>query len=115
MAGTKRRRPRPSGGRFNDKTIGKRINDLRIERGLEAKQFYDLMKWEKGEHSRKVRGLTPIWPGEASKAAEILRAPRGWPYITTEEGALVEALGSSVTDVLRRLPEILAMLSTPRR
>lgn len=109
------RRKRPTEGPFADKIIGPRINALRVERGFSAKAFYEEMDWEKGEHSRKVRGLTPIWGGEAGRAARILRAPRGWPYITVEEGMLLDALGDRAAQVLQHFGEILEMLHARNR
>jgi hypothetical protein len=92
------------------KVIGRRIDDLRAERQIEAKELYGHMAWDKSEYSRKIRGLTAIKPGEAEKVALYLKAPKGWPYVSAEEGVLIEALGPFANDVLRHLSDILALL-----
>lgn len=106
----KTRRKAPPGERFSKKVIGRRIDDLRAEREMEAKELYGHMGWDKSEYSRKIRGITAIKPGEAEKIAEYLKAPKGWPYVSSEEGQIIEALGPFATDVMRSLPEILAIL-----
>lgn len=106
----KARRKAPPGERFSKKVIGRRIDDLRAERGMEAKELYGHMSWDKSEYSRKIRGLTTVTPGEAEKIAAFLRAPRGWPYVSHEEGQIIEILGPFATDVMRRIPEILELV-----
>jgi transcriptional regulator with XRE-family HTH domain len=106
----KTRRKAPPGERFSKKTIGQRIDALRADRKIEAKELYGFMNWDKSEYSRKIRGLTTVKPGEAEKIAEYLRAPKGWPYVSAEEGQIIEALGPFATDVMRRLPEILSLV-----
>jgi hypothetical protein len=96
------------------KTIGKRLDDLRRDRGLEAKALYDDMNWHKSEYSRKHRGQTPISDEEIARLVRLLRAPKGWPYISVEEGLLVEALGSRAAEVLKYMHEILALLDERR-
>jgi hypothetical protein len=106
----KTRRKAPPGERFSMRVIGRRIDDLRAEREKEAKELYGHMGWDKSEYSRKIRGLTAIAPGEAEEIADFLKAPKGWPYVSAEEGLLIEAMGPFAADVLRHLPEILALL-----
>ena len=110
----KTRRPTPPGERFSKKTIGRRIDDLRAERGMEAKELYQHMSWDKSEYSRKIRGLTAVKPGEAEKVAAYLKAPKGWPYVSAEEGQIIEILGPFATEVMRHLPDILAVVRGAR-
>jgi hypothetical protein len=106
----KTRRKAPEGQRFSMRAIGRRVDDLRAERQMEAKELYAHMKWDKSEYSRKIRGLTAIAPGEAEVIADFLKAPKGWPYVSAEEGLLLEALGPFASDLLRHLPDVLALL-----
>lgn len=99
------------------KLWGQRIDALREERGLAAKELYAEIGWHKSEYSRKHRGLTPLDDEEIVMLRRVLRAPTGWPHVSVEEAMLVEALGSRAARVLAKLPEILQLLDThpPRR
>jgi transcriptional regulator with XRE-family HTH domain len=80
------RRKRPQGGRYDERIIGRRINQRRVEKHLEVKQILDALGWDKGEYSRKTRGLAPLYLGEVSILWEILgNGEPGWPFVTVEE------------------------------
>jgi hypothetical protein len=95
-------------------TIGRRLDDLRRDRKLEAKGLYGEMHWHKSEYSRKHRGQTPLDDEEIVMLRRILNAPTGWPHVSVEEGLLVEALGERAAEVLKNLPDILRLLDDRR-
>lgn len=95
-------------GPFDAKRVGKIINDRRIELGLEVKQILPEIGWDKGEYSRKTRGLTPLWLWECSRLAVILKGWYGFPFVDKNEGTALEAFRD-------RLPEILQYLATHPR
>jgi hypothetical protein len=95
-------------------TRGRRIDELRRDRSMEAKALYDEMGWHKSEYSRKHRGKTPVDDAEVVMLRRILRAPTGWPDVSVEEGLIVEAFAGRAAEVLKNLPEILKLLDERR-
>lgn len=96
------------------KAVGARVDQLRRDRGLEAKQLYGDMQWDKGQYSRKHRGLTPLDDEDVVKLRRLLKAPAGWPFISIEEGLLIEATKGRAAEMLRHMPEILRLLDEER-
>lgn len=98
--------------RARRREIGQRVDRLRHERGVTVKSLSQDIGWdEKSQYSRKSRGLTPFSIEELDQLAAILKAPRGWPYVPTEEAMLLQALGQRAGEVLAHLPEILKVIS----
>jgi hypothetical protein len=96
------------------KTVGQRMDQLRRDRDLEAKQLYGDLGWDKGQYSRKYRGHTPLDDEDVVKLRRLLRAPTGWPYVSVEEGLLIDATKGRAAEMLRHLPEILKLLDEER-
>lgn len=90
--------------------VGRRMDALRDDRGLDAKQLYIEMGWEKSAYSRKHRGLTKIEDDEIVLLQRILKEPHPWPFVSVEESLLLKALGGRAAEVLEHLPEIQALL-----
>jgi transcriptional regulator with XRE-family HTH domain len=95
-------------------TLGERMDDLRRDRELSVKDICDALKWHKSEYSRKYRGITPLVDIEIVQLRALLKAPKGWPAISTEEGLLLEALGTRTAEILARITEINALLERSR-
>lgn len=87
----KRARPKAHGTRFDQREIAIRVQKLRERKKVEPKALYDALGIGKGEYSRKERGITPWTLWEASKIADLLEAPPGWPFVTETEGELIRA------------------------
>jgi hypothetical protein len=86
------KRKRPPGGFYDERAIGLRVDQARVNARLEVKQLCDLMGWHKSEYTRKItKPATPLWPGEASKLKVIFRKPTGWPYIDETLGLIIDA------------------------
>lgn len=103
MPGNKQKRP--TGGVYDDKEVGRRIDDRRIELGLQVKDVLAELGWDKGEYSRKTRGLTPLFLGECSKLFVLLKGWTGFPFVDKAEGSILDAIGAG------RLAEILDYLA----
>ena len=100
------RAKRPKGGVYDDKKVGKRIDDRRIELGIEVKDVCEDLDWDKGEYSRKTRGLTPLYLGECSRLFVLLKGWTGFPFVDQAQGAVLDAIG------VGRLAEILDYLAS---
>jgi hypothetical protein len=94
--------------------IGRRVDVLRGERGLEAKELYTDMGWDKSAYSRKHRGQAKIEDDEVIMLRRLLSAPYPWPYVTLEQAHLLNALGARTGEVLAHLEEITALLDRHR-
>ena len=90
--------------------LGRRMDHRRADRGLERKQLYEDMGWEKTAYSRKWRGETTIMDDEIVALRRVLDGPYGWPFISAEEGLLLEALRHRAPEALRHIQEIHALL-----
>lgn len=101
----RRARPSSKGTVYDERIVGRRIEDRRVELGLETKAVYQEMGWDKGEYSRKTKGATPIWMAEYSKLFVMLKGWPGFPFVDRAEGVALEALKD-------RLPEILRFLAS---
>lgn len=95
------RKANARGGVYDDAILGKRLDDLRIDRGMKVEElcarmnapdpeFTDIPVWSDGVYSRKYRGVTSISHAEVGKLAKILHLPYGVPYIEEKWGRLVE-------------------------
>lgn len=96
------------------KKVGGRVDQLRRERELEVKQLCDEMNWDKSEYSRKHRGLTTLTDIDVVKLRRILRAPTGWPYVSLEEGMLIDATKGRGAEMVRHMADILRLLDELR-
>jgi hypothetical protein len=94
---------------------GRRMDDLRCERGLAPKELYAALGWDKSAYSRKYRGGAKIEDDEVIILRRVLDAPAPWPYVSLEEALLLAAFPGRAAEVFTHLTEILALLDRHRR
>lgn len=106
MSAARAKRTKVEGGRYRHKDLGHKIDALRRKRGMPAKAFYEEIGWDKGEYSRKTRGLTPLTIEECGRAADILDAGMGFPFVDSDTSEILDALKrgelSQMLDALKR-------------
>lgn len=96
----KKRPSRGAGGRYDEVEIGRRIDRLRRDRGVEVKTICSALGLEKWDWSRKVRHKGSSFSiEEVARVADYLSAPYGWPFVPEEVGRMIEThLGAGSHD-----------------
>lgn len=78
--------------RFSRREISDRIEQMRIARGLTAKQVYMALGMEKWNWSRKINTKVPFDLDDIARVAEFFEAPPGWPFIDDKSAYALQQL-----------------------
>jgi hypothetical protein len=81
-AKTRRSKRGPKGMRYSAAAIAERIKLRLADIGMEPKELYLTLGWDKSIWSRKIVTLaTALSLRDLSEIAEKLDAPMGWPFV----------------------------------
>jgi transcriptional regulator with XRE-family HTH domain len=79
-------------GRYDERLIACRIEELRKRRGVSARELCARIGMGESDYSRKARCIVSFSLAQYETIATILDAPLGWPFVSVEVARVCDAL-----------------------
>jgi transcriptional regulator with XRE-family HTH domain len=89
-------------GRYDERVIACRIEELRKKRGVSARELCARIGMGESDYSRKARCIVSFSLAQYETIATVLDAPLGWPFVTDDVARAFDALARPDAAGMRR-------------